>query len=124
MICPDCHLTMKWVQSRFFCMKCEIEYTPADSRFTRKKNLLCEVRAFLKKEPVPFATIGKFEETPEPEIDRLVQHLALASRQDQAFVSVAASDLRKALVYIIRHGLSKDVLPTPVVDWWITRKDV
>ncbi len=66
-------------------------------------DLICRVRAFLTNEPVPFSTIREFEEHPDPEIDRLIQHLALASRKDQPWVTVPTSDLRKALVIIIRH---------------------
>jgi hypothetical protein len=63
-------------------------------------SLLCKVRAFLTKEPVPFSTINEFQETPEVEIGRLFQHLELAERNNQTRVTVLAHDLRKALTKI------------------------
>ena len=71
------------------------------------KNLACELRAFLAKEPVPFSTISEFQGHPDPEIDRLIQHLHFASREDKPWVTVTTHDLRSALILIVKHGIEK-----------------
>jgi hypothetical protein len=69
-------------------------------------SLRCQTRGWMTKEPVPFSTIREFTEWPEPEIDRLIQHLSLAQRENKAWVTVPTSDLREALIQLVRAAFN------------------
>jgi hypothetical protein len=60
----------------------------------------------MAKEPVPFPTIRKFSEWPEPEIGRLIQHLSLAERENKDWVTVPTSDLREALIQLVHAAFN------------------
>jgi hypothetical protein len=72
-------------------------------------DLLCKVRAFLTGEAVPFPTIHEFKKWPDSAIDRLITHLIIASRNDEAWVRVPTQDLRVALNYIVVHCLRDEL---------------